>query len=103
MPGAGLLALPPLPLSGVLFVLLTLSSITFDGFANTFFWLSRVGINPLDYPGPHGADGREYAGACSAPSSLLAAVFFGAVVRGLAVVGARALISPGSAGGWSIR
>jgi hypothetical protein len=40
LPGAGLLALPPLPLSGTLFVLLTLSSISFDGFANTFFWLS---------------------------------------------------------------
>jgi hypothetical protein len=51
LPGAGLLALPPLPLSGVLFVLLTLSSISFDGFANTFFWLSAVGVNPLDYPG----------------------------------------------------
>ncbi len=50
-PGAGLLALPPLPLAGVLFVLLTLSSISFDGFANTFIWLSAAGINPLDYPG----------------------------------------------------
>jgi hypothetical protein len=50
-PGAGLLALPPLPLSGVLFVLLTLSAITFDGFANTFIWLAAIGINPLDYPG----------------------------------------------------
>lgn len=50
-PGAGLLGLAALPLSGVLFVLVTLSSITFDGFANTFAWLSAVGINPLDYPG----------------------------------------------------
>ncbi|MFN4140879.1 hypothetical protein [Aestuariivirga sp.] len=50
-PGAGLLKLPVLPVSGVLFVLLTLSSITFDGFANTFFWLSSIGINPLDHPG----------------------------------------------------
>ncbi|WP_395685360.1 hypothetical protein [Aestuariivirga sp.] len=50
-PGSGLLSLSPLPASGVLFVLLTLSAITFDGFANTFVWLSAIGVNPLDYPG----------------------------------------------------
>ena len=51
LPGAGLLQLAPLPVAGMLFVLLTLSSISFDGFANTFFWLSIIGVNPLDYPG----------------------------------------------------
>jgi hypothetical protein len=51
LPGAGLLGLPALPLSGMLFVLLTLSAISFDGFANTFVWLAAVGANPLDYPG----------------------------------------------------
>jgi len=50
-PGAGLLALPVLPLSGMLFVLLTLGTITFDGFANTFTWLSLIDVNPLDFPG----------------------------------------------------
>lgn len=50
-PGTGLVQLPAMPISGVLFVLLTLSSISFDGFASTFLWLSAVGINPLDYPG----------------------------------------------------
>lgn len=50
-PGTGLLALPALPAAGVLFVLLTLSAISFDGFANTFTWFSSAGINPLDYPG----------------------------------------------------
>jgi hypothetical protein len=50
-PGAGLLGLEALPPAGVLFVLLTLSSISFDGFANTFLWLAGVGVNPLDFPG----------------------------------------------------
>ena len=50
-PGVGLLDLETLPLAGFLFVLLTLASISFDGFANTFLWLSWVGVNPLDYPG----------------------------------------------------
>ncbi len=50
-PGSGLLWREALPLSGVLFVLLTLSTISFDGFANTFLWLSWLGVNPLDFPG----------------------------------------------------
>ena len=44
-----MLSLPALPVSGVIFVLLTLGTITFDGFANTFVWLSAIGINPLDF------------------------------------------------------
>ena len=50
-PGSGLLALPPLPFSGVLFVLLTLSSVSFDGFSKTFTWASWIGVNPLEFPG----------------------------------------------------
>ena len=51
LPGSGLAQLQPLPIAGVLFVLLTLSSVSFDGFANTFTWLSWGGVNPLDFPG----------------------------------------------------
>jgi hypothetical protein len=50
-PGAKLLDMAPLPASGVAFVLLTLSSVSFDGLARTFFWLGLNGINPIDYPG----------------------------------------------------
>lgn len=80
-PGAGLLALPALPLSGMLFVLLTLSSISFDGFANTFVWLSSVGINPLDYPG-RTAMMLANTGGLLGSFILLSAVFFGAVYLG---------------------
>lgn len=51
IPGIGLVSRPALPIMGTLFVLLTLNAISFDGFANTFLWLSAIGINPLDYPG----------------------------------------------------
>lgn len=51
LPGAGLVAIKSLPIMGTAFVLLTLSSVSFDGFANTFFWLALGGINPLDFPG----------------------------------------------------
>ena len=50
-PGSALVSLPTMPLSGIFFVLLTLSSVSFDGFAKTFVWLSWIGVNPLDFPG----------------------------------------------------
>ncbi|TPI70952.1 hypothetical protein [Mesorhizobium sp. B2-8-9] len=50
-PGAKLLAGDPLPLSGTAFLLLALSSVSFDGLSKTFFWLSLFGVNPLEYPG----------------------------------------------------
>ncbi|TPL33217.1 hypothetical protein, partial [Mesorhizobium sp. B2-4-6] len=50
-PGAKLLAAEPLPLSGTAFLLLALSSVSFDGLSKTFFWLARFGINPLEFPG----------------------------------------------------
>jgi hypothetical protein len=80
-PGAGLLALPPLPASGVLFVLLTLSAITFDGFANTFVWLSAIGINPLDYPGRTAVIEANSLGLLAAFASLSLA-FYAAVTLG---------------------
>lgn len=81
LPGAGLLSLSALPWSGVLFVLLTLSSITFDGFANTFVWLSQAGINPLDYPGRTAMVGANTFGLLLA-FAVLSAAFYAAVLAG---------------------
>lgn len=50
-PCAGLLRGDTLPVSGVAFVLLVLSTVSFDGLSKTFWWLSIVGVNPLEYPG----------------------------------------------------
>ena len=50
-PGAKLDRVEPLPLSGVLFLLLTLASVSFDGFSKTFVWLGWNGVNPLEFPG----------------------------------------------------
>lgn len=80
-PGAGLLALPVLPFSGVIFVLLTLGTITFDGFANTFVWLSAIGINPLDFPGRSEVMGANTLGILLV-SGALAAGFFLSVWAG---------------------
>ena len=51
MPGAALLQAAALPLSGVLFLLLNLASVSFDGLNKTFWWLALGGINPLEFPG----------------------------------------------------
>jgi hypothetical protein len=51
LPGLGLLRVRPLAVSGVAFVLLMLSSVSFDGLSKTYWWLARIGVNPLDFPG----------------------------------------------------
>ena len=50
-PGQRLLDVGLLPLSGIVFILLALSSVSFDGFSRTFFWLDLIGENPLETPG----------------------------------------------------
>lgn len=50
-PGAALVTNDSLPVSGVLFVLLTLAAVSFDGLSKTFWWLALGGINPLEFPG----------------------------------------------------
>lgn len=51
LPGAKAAGSPPRWPSGVCFILLALSSVSFDGFQRTFFWLGHIGVNPLDFPG----------------------------------------------------
>ncbi|MFD2259232.1 hypothetical protein [Chelativorans composti] len=50
-PGSKLIKARPLPLSGVAFLLLALSSVSFDGLMHTFTWNAFIGINPLEFPG----------------------------------------------------
>ena len=61
-PGATLAAADPLPLSGVLFVLLTSATVSFDGLDRTFWWLDLGGINPLDFPGRSAVTGQNSLG-----------------------------------------
>jgi hypothetical protein len=50
-PCAGLLRSERLPTGGVAFVLLVLATVSFDGLSKTFWWLSLVEKNPLEFPG----------------------------------------------------
>jgi hypothetical protein len=86
MPGAALLDHSPLPASGVLFILLTLASVSFDGLAKTFWWLGLNGINPLEFPGRSGVLGINTAGLVLTWEAL-AVVYTGAVLLGWLMAG----------------
>ncbi|MGI9310547.1 MAG: hypothetical protein ACR2P7_03310 [bacterium] len=62
LPGARFIRMPPLPMSGVLFVLLTLSSVSFDGLRKTFAYLGAIGVNPLAFPGRSAVVGANTVG-----------------------------------------
>jgi hypothetical protein len=85
-PGRRLMTEAPLPLSGALFVLLALASVSFDGFSRTFTWLSFIGINPLEFPGRSAVQVENTLGLLAA-FGLLAGGFLGAVGLGCAYVG----------------
>ncbi|TPM40247.1 hypothetical protein FJ967_07020 [Mesorhizobium sp. B2-3-4] len=80
-PGAKLLAAEPLPASGIAFLLLALSSVSFDGLSKTFFWLGLFGINPLEFPGRTAVIGSGSLGLVLT-FLLLAGVFLLAVFLG---------------------
>lgn len=87
-PGAKLLAAEPLPPSGVAFLLLALSSVSFDGLSKTFFWLGLFGINPLEFPGRTSLIGIGSFGLVLM-FVLLAAAFMLAVILGQYLAGSR--------------
>ncbi|TGP24174.1 MULTISPECIES: hypothetical protein [unclassified Mesorhizobium] len=85
-PGSKLLAASPLPASGTAFLLLALSSVSFDGLSKTFFWLGLFGINPLEFPGRTALIGIGTSGLVLT-FVLLAAIFALAVFLGQRLAG----------------
>ncbi len=51
LPGWALSKHPPLTVSQAAFVLCALASSSFDGLNETFWWLTTIGVNPLEFPG----------------------------------------------------
>ena len=86
MPGSQFRRLEPLPLSGVMFVLLTLSTVSFDGLSCSFLWLGSIGINPLEFPGRSAVVGMNSTGLV-ATFLVLAALFLGSVYGGWMLTG----------------
>jgi hypothetical protein len=86
LPGAKLWAEKPLPLSGTLFLLLALASVSFDGFSKTFLWLGANGINPLEFPGRSAVQAINTLGLAGMFAAL-AAVFLACVFLGERLAG----------------
>jgi hypothetical protein len=86
MPGAAVLDHGPLPPSGVLFILLTLASVSFDGLARTFWWLGLNGINPLEFPGRSSVLGIN-TGGLVLTWGVLAMLYTAAVLLGWLLAG----------------
>ena len=72
-PGARLPEVDSLPAAGVVFVVVALATVSFDGLSRTFWWLDLVGENPLEHPGRTALVGRNTFGLLGAAAALLAA------------------------------
>jgi len=74
-PGARLARAAVLPTSGWLFVIMTISAVTFDGLAGTFWWLAQIGVNPLEFPGRSAVDAENTFGLIGVWVAMVAAYF----------------------------
>jgi hypothetical protein len=88
LPAAGLIGAGRLMPGGVAFILLALSSVSFDGLRNTFFWLQKIGINPLEFPGRSAVILETSVGLALAFAAL-SIVFLGSVWLGHRSAGRR--------------
>lgn len=76
-----------LGISGILFVLLALATVSFDGLNRTFWWLGHAGINPLEFPGRSAVIGLNSVGLIGS-WLVLAGLFFAAIRIGCRLEGA---------------
>ncbi|HHL20620.1 MAG TPA: hypothetical protein ENJ52_03735 [Aliiroseovarius sp.] len=88
LPGSGLMALPAPPASLGVFVVTLLAIGSFDGLNETFWWMARIGINPLEFPGRSAVVWQNRLGLLGAVL-WLNAVFAACVWLGLRAAGLR--------------
>ena len=72
-PGARLPEVGPLSAAGVVFIVVALATVSFDGLSRTFWWLGLIGENPLEHPGRTALVVRNTFGLIAAAAALLAA------------------------------
>ena len=72
-PGARLLGIGSLSAAGVVFVVVALATVSFDGLSRTFWWLDLAGENPLEHPGRTALMGRNTLGLLAAAATLFVA------------------------------
>ncbi|MCL5777780.1 hypothetical protein M1105_12380 [Limibaculum sp. FT325] len=74
------------------FLLLALAGGSFDGLNETFWWLARIGINPLDFPGRSAVVAEHTAGLIGAWLTLTA-LYGGCVALGARLATGRASLA----------
>jgi hypothetical protein len=80
-PGSRVLDEAPASLPLMLFLLLSLATVSFDGLSMTFWWLGLNDINPLEFPGRSVVTGINTAGLLGA-WGVLTALYVAAVLMG---------------------
>lgn len=88
LPGTQVLRMAPLAPPAVAFLTLALAALTFDGLMETFFWLSLIGENPLEFTGRSAVRGVNTLGLL-ATWALTAGTIFGALALGRRLAGRR--------------
>lgn len=86
-PAGGLTGFAVLPLSGWLFAVAAIATVTFDGLSGTFWWLGLIGVNPLEFPGRSAVMVENTAGLVTTWIAM-AAAFAASVWLGLRIAGA---------------
>lgn len=86
LPGGRLGSAGWLPPAATLFLLLTLSTVSFDGLMRTFYWAGLAGYNPLEYPGRTDVMASSTLGLVAAFAAL-SGLFLGAVWAGCRLAG----------------
>jgi hypothetical protein len=61
----------PLDLSRAVFCLIILASGSFDGLHETFWWLGRIGVNPLEFPGRSAVIAQSLLGLYASNAALI--------------------------------
>ncbi len=95
VPGRRAIDAPAQGMTGVLFVLLALAAVSFDGLSRTFLYLDLIGINPLEFPG-RSAVVMENTIALVAMFAVMAGCYLGAVWLGARMAGTRPVDAPRS-------
>lgn len=86
-PGWRVFSLPTLSVAHAVFCLSILASGSFDGLDETFWWLAKIGINPLEFPGRSAVVWTSTFGLLAANFALIG-IFALAVWVGVRCVGA---------------
>ena len=87
VPGRRAIDEPAPDMTGVLFLLLALAAVSFDGLSRTFRYLGLIGINPLEFPG-RSAVMLENSLGLAAMFVVMMACYLGAVGLGARMAGA---------------